>query len=152
MFFECPRPFADLPPPRVIGILRQLIMELQDKLRRQRIFAVKCLKKKIAGVFGVAYLKDCPNISCEIRDPIAVKDFTRIIVCDIRIFNLPRVIGKLNDIAIERCLEFGSVFDVQILPCRKNLPVFIHTVYLIASSSQDIIPHYLRVKRFLTPS
>ena len=127
MLLESARPFTNLPSARIVRILRQFVMKLQDELRRQGRFSGKGVQNKIAGIFGIAYLKDRSNISRKIRDAIAIKDLARIMVRDIGIFHLPRMISKLNDIAIERRLKLGDIPDLQILPRQENFIVFVHT-------------------------
>ena len=89
--------------------------------------AFKGIQKHIAGIFGVTYLEDCSDIARKIRNTVTIKDLTGIIVRNIGVFDFPGMICKLNHVSIECCFEFSCVLDVQILPCEKNLAVFVHT-------------------------
>lgn len=64
-------------------------MKLQDEFQTQVLSSLKGIHNKIAGIFGIAYLKDRPNIPRKVCDAIAIEDFARIMICDIRIFYFP---------------------------------------------------------------
>ena len=88
-------------------------LRFQEKLERGDLFlGVKGFERLVVE-FPILLMK--------------IEDLACIMVRDIGIFHLPRMISKLNDIAIERRLKFGDILDVQILPRQENFIVFVHT-------------------------
>ena len=64
-----------------------------------------------------------------------IENLLRVVIGDLRVLDLPGMIGELNHVPIECSLEFGSTPELLILPRQDDLVVFLHT-----STSTSLLP------------